>query len=151
MLFRSLPATYTVSAPRVDPYRTPDAQTVTTTAGTTTRADFTYQFQGTFHGTVTGGGTTPLVGVRVCDDHGDCATTDTAGYYSFHTPTGSISVVPQRFVQGYAVHDALGPYAQDATSDIQVDIDYTPNVSITGFVRDEIGRASCRERVYSSV
>jgi 2-amino-4-hydroxy-6-hydroxymethyldihydropteridine diphosphokinase len=49
--------------------------------------------------------------VRVCDERGDCGTTDAAGFYTFAVPTGLRTIIPRRFASGYSVADPVGPVA----------------------------------------
>ncbi|HTZ06005.1 MAG TPA: carboxypeptidase regulatory-like domain-containing protein [Gaiellaceae bacterium] len=132
------PGTYVITPPVINPYGHLGPVTVTTAVGSPGQASFVYSVVGSFQGTITGGGA-PLAGVQVCDDVGDCTTTAADGTYSLNAPAGSHSLVPQRFVPGYSVADAIGPFtiAQGATQ--TVNYDYLPNGTVTGTVTTDTG------------
>ena len=92
-----------MAAPQVDPYGLPAAQTAAVTRGQTSTVDFLYEFTGTVEGTVRNSTGTALSGIQVCDERGNCATTNASGFYTFHTPEGTRTIVPQRFIVGYSV------------------------------------------------
>ena len=137
-----IPGSYRIDPPNVDPYGPVPPQTVTVAAGQSVQANFVYRLEGTLAGLVTddAAAPAPLAGVQVCDERGNCGLTDATGHYQFAVPAGSRTVVPQRFVIGYAVVDRLGPFdvAVNATVTVPT-IVYHRNGSVSGVVRDDLG------------
>ena len=63
--------------------------TVLVTADTTLRVDFTYEFTGSVQGTVRSSTGATLAGVQVCDERGNCGTSNASGIYTWLFMTSS--------------------------------------------------------------
>ncbi|MDX6411678.1 MAG: hypothetical protein QOE91_1194, partial [Gaiellaceae bacterium] len=132
----------------VSPYQSPAPQTFIIAAGPNPQVQLTYGFVGTIQGTVTSDAGAILAGITVCDESGlDCGSSNGTGFYSFHAPLGSHQVVPQRFVLGYTVADALGPYNIQSGVTQTVNIVYVADGSVAGTVTDDLGAALAGETI----
>src|SRR5207244_8006261 len=70
------PGTYTIYPAYVSPYQAPAPKTVVLAAGANPALRLVYVFVGTIQGTVADDSGNPLAGVTVCDDAGDCGTSN---------------------------------------------------------------------------
>ena len=136
--FELRPGTWRVRAPFVNPYARPDdVAGAVVVAGEATVVNFTYTYAGRAEGMLRTAEGAAVAGVRVCDDLGNCATSDSSGFYTFAVPIGSRTIIPG-FSVGFAVPSNLAFTVAQGTV-VTANFTYEPNGSVTGVVSDDLG------------